>query len=129
MSSNVPFLARIGERAAECPPCPKLSVGTNGLLRREDAMQPFVDELLAAPSSGDAPIFTIMTKAEGDPPDPDAVRRDLELSDLGIDTLVTRAQTEPNDPDVVRNGVLWAMATSYTSGGRDKPDPDWIRQN
>jgi hypothetical protein len=88
-----------------------------------------VDELMESTSRDlGASLISIMTKAQLDPPDPDAARRNVELSNFGLETIVTRAQTEPDDPDAIRRGSLWGMATSYTSGGRDKPDPDWNRR-
>lgn len=129
MSLNVPFLATKSERPMECPPSPDLSVGPDGLLYRSGSKRPFVDELLESGLCDvDGSLISIMTKAQLDPPDPDAVRRSVELSRFGPEILVTRAQTEPDDSDSIRRGGLWAMATSYTSGGRDKPDPDWTRR-
>lgn len=129
MRFSTPLLARYGEDAVQIPPGPLLIVGSDGLLRRENTGTPFIDELGRSPAmSCNSALDTMMTKAEFDPPDPDLVRRDGYSFACGLETIVTRAQTEPNDPDFDRADGIWAVITSYTNGGRDRPDPDTIRR-
>jgi hypothetical protein len=94
MLAGVPFLAQIGEDAAQCPPGPKFIMGPDGLLRRDHANTPFIDELkeLGAKSSAyDSSLITILTKHEYDSPDPDTIRVASSTFNLGIETIAARA--------------------------------------
>lgn len=125
MLPNVPLLSRFAERPREVPPGPDLRVGPDGLTYRPGSQTPFVDELRATRGlTYQHGLFTVMTKNADDAPDPDLVRSSSQL-----ETLVTRTESEPSDPDMIRADTAWALVTSYTSGGRDRPDPDGIRQS
>jgi hypothetical protein len=91
----------------------------------------FIDELMGRGPSGPDhafSLYTIITKAADDSPDPDTVRGEPAFCNYGIATTITRAP-ELNDPDLARADAMWAMTTSFTNGRRDKPDPDWLRRD
>ena len=131
MSRRVPFLARFSEEAPCRGNMPPLIVGSDGLLRRLETEKPYIDELTTLLGSKHEGLATYLTEANLDHPDPDTIRRErcigIDAYAGDLDTFITRAP-EQNDPDLIRVGYVSGLATSFTNGRADQPDPDWFRR-
>ena len=133
MPHPAPFLAQISERPFECLPLPTLFVGLDGMLRRDGALRPIVEELLETNTLTPElnSTITIFTDAKSDHPDPDVIRRHSQSTtdyDSGwMITIFTKFDGESPDPDGLRTALSSALISTFTNGEIDLPDPDAFR--
>ncbi len=95
-----PFLAQFA-RATDVPPRARYVQDDAGLLRREGAERPALDDDARVGGT----LATILTKADADQPDPDVVRGANGQAARRAAGLGTDIVTVAPDPDVIRFAV------------------------
>jgi hypothetical protein len=134
MPHPAPFLAQVSERPFECLPLPTLFVGIDGMLHRDGALKPIVEELLETNTLTPElnSTITIVTDTKPDQPDPDVIRRHpqsiSEFDSRWMITIVTKGGDDAPDPDGLRAALSGALFTTFTNGQVDRPDPDGFRR-
>ena len=123
MPSNTPFLVQMCDRTRETPPLPLLTVGSDGLLRRTTSERPLIDEINDDDDTSELWLSTIVTRIFDETPDPDVIR-----AKGFFDSTITDVAKIAPDPDLTRITPYSFLATTYTNGKTDRPDPDILRR-